>query len=110
MKIYDFFSQETLKALKLAVSKSARKFATNNNGEKASPADGWEGFDDEIVIGEDGDADVDAENESTFDFSQIETCAQLSVDLKKAQSACEQLSEQLTKAEIQRDQVRFNPS
>lgn len=97
-----------MKALKLAVSKSARKFATNNNGEKASEADGWEGFDDEIEIGEDGD--VDAENESTFDFSRIEACAQLSVDLKKAQSACEQLSEQLTKAEIQRDLVRYNPS
>ena len=97
-----------MKSLKLAVSKSARKFATNNNGEKASPADGWEGFDDEIEIDENGDGDVDNENESpTFDFSQIEACAQLSVDLKKAQSACEQLSEQLTKAELQRDQVRY---
>ena len=86
------------------MSKSARKMATNNNGDKASVdgdanADGWEGFDDEVEFDEN---DVEA---STIDFGQIEACAQLTVDLKKAQSACEQLAEQLTKAESQRDQV-----
>ena len=89
------------------MSKSARKMATNNNGDKVSSdadgdanADGWEGFDDEVEFDEN-----DVVEASTIDFGQIEACAQLTVDLKKAQSACEQLAEQLTKAEAQRDQV-----
>ncbi len=101
------YFQETLKSLKSAVTKSARKIATNNNGDKESVdsdanADGWEGFDDEAEL---DDADANDIEVTSFDFNQIETCAQLSVDLKKAQSACEQLAEQLTKAECQRDQV-----
>ena len=99
-----------MKSLKLAIGKSARKIATNNNGDKSS-ADGWEGFDDDVDLDENevnGSGDADGENgeKSEFDFSQIEACAQLTVDLKKAQSACEQLAEQLTKAETQRDQVK----
>ena len=101
-----FFFQETLKLLKSAVSKSARKIATNNNGDKAltvdNDANGWDGFDDEVEFDEN---DVDGTDVDGNDFSSIETCAQLSVDLKKAQTACEQLAEQLTKAEAQRDQV-----
>ncbi len=97
--------KETLKSVKLAVGKSARKIATNNNGDKSS-ADGWEGFDDDVDL-EENDVNGNAEGDNAeYDFSQIEACAQLSVDLKKAQSACEQLAEQLTKAETQRDQVK----
>ena len=86
-------------------SKSARKMVTNNNAENPS-SDGWEGFDDDEV-----DVDVDDENDAStdadgnIDFEKIESSAQLAVDLRKALSACEQLTEQLTKTETDRDEV-----
>ena len=87
--------------MKHAIGKSSRKVLTNNNGKETTSGDGWEGFEDEDVLGE----DEDAEEDDSLDISQFEKCAQLSVELKKAQSACEQLTEQLTKAETQRDEV-----
>lgn len=86
-------------------SKSARKMVTNNNSENPS-SDGWEGFDDDEV-----DVDVDNENDASndvdgnIDFEKIESAAQLAVDLRKALAACEQLTEQLTKSETERDEV-----
>jgi hypothetical protein len=69
--------QEKLKAVKSAMSKSVRKMGINNNGDNAN-VDGWEGFDDEVELN-DIDGDGDAGNGEIVDFTQIESCAQVSM-------------------------------
>ena len=88
-------------------SKSARKMVTNNNSENTA-SDGWEGFDDDVDVDVDDENDASTDVDGNIDFEKIESSAQLAVDLRKALSACEQLTEQLTKSETERDEVNWH--
>jgi len=83
--------RETVEQLKNLASKSA---ATSGNegeeGEKEGGGD-WDDFDDPVA----GAPDMDA----------IQETAQLKVDLRKAQEACEKLTVQLTEAETSKDHM-----
>ena len=87
--------------------KSARKMVTNNNSENTA-SDGWEGFDDDVDVDVDDENDASTDVDGNIDFEKIESSAQLAVDLRKALSACEQLTEQLTKSETERDEVNWH--
>ena len=73
--------------------------SSNDNGFESG--DGWE-VDDEVEIPESEDA-ANGNPNANLDFDSICDTARLKVDLQKAQTACEQLTEQLTSAEAAKE-------
>ncbi len=83
--------KEVINGLKAQTSpgKNGIENGSGNNG-----ADGWDDIDDVIT----------EEDSSEANYESICDIARLKVDLQKAQSACEQLTEQLMKAESVKEQ------
>lgn len=85
--------KETIVGLKASINGSSSAAVKSDNG--FEEGDGWD-VEDDLEIPGAGNGDV-------VDFEAISEIARLKVDLAKAQSACEQLSEQLMVAEAAKE-------
>lgn len=88
---------ETINGLKMALN-NGKTTKTDNNGFESG--DGWD-VEDEIDIPESESSETNGNGGASYDA--ICDVARLRVDLQKAQSACEQLSEQLMAAEAAKE-------
>ena len=89
--------KETVNGLKATLAtKQPMTTSKSDNGFESS--DGWDNFEDDVEIPNGNEA-----NQAEADYEAICDTARLRVDLQKAQSACEQLSEQLMTAEAAKE-------
>ena len=89
--------KETVNGLKATLAtKQPTTTSKSDNGFESS--DGWDNFEDDVEIPNGNEA-----NQAEADYEAICDTARLRVDLQKAQSACEQLSEQLMTAEAAKE-------